>query len=58
MSTLALNYIVNPFAGTLKRLVKAFEISGLSRAARELHRLGYYEEYKSAMRQVEKLRNS
>lgn len=39
------------------RLIRAFEIVGTSRAAQELHRLGYYKEYERALEQLRKLRN-
>lgn len=39
------------------RVIRAFEISGMSRAAQELHRLGYYKEYQRALEQLRKLRD-
>jgi hypothetical protein len=56
MSTLAINYVFNPFTGFFKKLVIAFEIIGYSRAASELARLGYYEEAKTCMMQIKALK--
>lgn len=44
MTTLAMNYVVNPFGNLGKSLFRTFEIIGYARAAGELQRLGYYEE--------------
>jgi hypothetical protein len=57
MSTIAINYVFNPFAGFFKKLVVAFEIIGYSRAASEFARLGYHEEAKASIMQVAKLKS-
>ena len=44
MTTLAMNYVVNPFGNLRKSLFRTFEIIGYARAAVELQRLGYLEE--------------
>lgn len=44
MTTLAMNYVVNPFGNLRKSLFRTFEIIGYARAAGELQRLGYLEE--------------
>jgi hypothetical protein len=46
MTTLAMNYIVNPFLELLKSVKYGFEMAGMMRASRELHRLGYEKEYR------------
>lgn len=56
MTVLVSNYFVNPFSGMFYKLMKAFEISGYMRAARELNRLGYYEEAKSCVAQAAALK--
>jgi len=56
MSTIAINYVFNPFAGFFKKLAVAFEIIGYSRAASELARLGYHEEAKNCMMQINALK--
>ena len=44
MTTLAMNYVVNPFGNLRKSMFRTFEIIGYARAAGELQRLGYLEE--------------
>lgn len=56
MSTLAINYVVNPLAGFWKGLNTTFEILGYSRAAAHLASLGYHEEAKNCMMEIAKLR--
>lgn len=56
MSTLAINYVVNPLAGFWKGLNTTFEILGYSRAASHLASLGYHEEAKNCMMEIAKLR--
>lgn len=38
------------------KLIRAFEISGMSRAAEEFYRLGYYKEHQLAIKNLKKLR--
>ena len=53
MTTIVINYTVNPLWAGLKRFGKAFiasrEASGRIRAAHYLASMGYYEEAKSVM---------
>lgn len=56
MSAIANKSTVNPFSGMLRKIMKALEISGYLRAARELNRLGFYEEAKSCVAQADALR--
>lgn len=44
MSGMAINYFYNPLVGFFKSLIRAMEISGMTRAANELQRLGYSKE--------------
>ena len=44
MTTLAMNYVVNPFGNLRKSMFRTFEIIGYARAAGELQRLGYLKE--------------
>lgn len=39
----------------MKKLLKAFERAGCLRAARELHRLGYFEEAERLIKQAKNL---
>jgi hypothetical protein len=55
MTTLAINYIVNPFSNILKTFKYAMELAGMARAARELYRLGYYKDYERIMNQMRKI---
>jgi hypothetical protein len=60
MSTLVMNYTVNPVLSGLKKfyrgLVHSQMIIGYSRAASELARQGYHEESKKVMMELTKLR--
>lgn len=56
MSAMAIKTTINPFSGMFHKLMRAFEISGYYRAARELNRLGYYEEAKSCVAQAAALK--
>ena len=56
MSTLTVNYIVNPFGNLFKSLMRSFEITGYARAAAELHKLGHYEEAKNCILQQQRLK--
>jgi hypothetical protein len=53
MTTLVMNYTINPFWTTLKSFARGIwnllESMGRARAAAELARLGYYAEAKSLM---------
>jgi hypothetical protein len=53
MTTLALNYVVNPFTNFFSNLWVAIslglEIRGYVKAAQELQRLGFHTEAKQAM---------
>ena len=55
MTTLAINYIVNPFSNILKTLKYAMEMAGMARAAQELYRLGYYKDYERIMNQIREM---
>lgn len=57
MTTLTMNYVVNPLAGLGQRILTAFEISGYYRAARELARLGYYAEAKNCIAMAAQLKD-
>ena len=58
MTQLAINYVVNPFSNILKTIQYAFELRGMSRAAEEMYRLGYMNEYHNIMKQVRDLQAS
>ena len=44
MTTLAMNYIVKPFARIWEALKFGMELRGYAKAAEELRRLGYHKE--------------
>ena len=56
MTTLVMNYTVNPFWTALKSFGRGtwsfMESMGRARAAAELHRLGYTEEAKTLMLEI------
>ena len=56
MTTLAMNYVVNPFGNLRKSMFRTFEIIGYARAAGELQRLGYLEEAKNCAAMRDSLR--
>jgi hypothetical protein len=49
MTSLAMNYVVNPFLELLKSVKYGFEMAGMMRAARELRRMGYEKEYNTTI---------
>jgi hypothetical protein len=55
MSTIAINYIVNPFSNFFKTFQYAFEVAGMARAATELRRMGYEKEYQIIMKQIREI---
>lgn len=57
MTTLAMNYVVNPFSNFWASFKRWSEVVGYSRAAAHLASLGYQEEAKECMLQVAKLKN-
>ena len=57
MTTLVMNTIVNPFRGFSRGFWNFCEVVGYARAASELARLGYVEEAKACMMQVQALRD-
>ena len=56
MTTLAMNYVINPFSNFWKAFIKWTEIVGYSRAASHLASLGYYDEANACIMQVAKLK--
>jgi hypothetical protein len=57
MTTLAINYIVNPFSNIVKTFKYAMEMAGMARAAQELYRLGYYKDYERIMDRMREMRS-
>jgi hypothetical protein len=57
MTTLAINYIVNPFLELLKSVKYGFEMAGMMRAARELRRMGYEKEYNMTIDRMRKMQS-
>jgi len=54
MAQLAKNYFVNPFFNFCKSIMRAVELSGMARAARELERLGHYKEARKIYKDMRK----
>ena len=58
MTTLTMNYVVNPFARLYRAIQNSLLIAGHARAAAELARMGYHKESKAVMMELTKLRAS
>jgi hypothetical protein len=56
MTTIAMNYVVNPFANFGRAFMRSCEVVGYSRAASHLAQMGYYEEAKKCMLQAAALK--
>lgn len=52
MSELAVQYVVNPFKYAWEVFSHAMYMHGMARAARELQRMGYYEESNRIFQQM------
>jgi len=57
MTALVMNSIVNPFRGFGRGFWNFCEVAGYARAASHLASLGYYDEAKNCMMQIEKIKN-
>ena len=57
MSTLVMNTLVNPFRGFGRGFWNFCEVAGYARAASHLASLGYHEEAKNCMMQIQSLRS-
>lgn len=57
MTTIAMNYVVNPFARIFTAIQNSLLIAGHARAAAELARMGYYKESKAVMMELQKLKS-
>lgn len=58
MSTTVMNYTINPFVKLFNIIQHSLLIAGYAKAAAELSRQGYYEEAKTVMLELKKLRDS
>ena len=62
MTTMVMNYTVNPVWAILKSIFKSFmwatEVQGYARASAELARLGYHAEAKEVMMKLKELKRS
>jgi hypothetical protein len=56
MTTIAMNYVVNPFTSLFNGFMRSCEIVGYSRAAAHLAAMGYQEEAKKCMLQAAALK--
>jgi hypothetical protein len=54
MTDLAIKYVANPFSIFFRKLIKAADSMGRARAANHLAQMGYYEEAKHLMLEVDK----
>ena len=57
MATLAMNYVVNPFASFWNGFKRFTEVAGYARAASYLATHGYHNEARSCMMEIKKLRS-
>ena len=58
MTTLVMNTIVNPFRGFGHGFWKFCEVAGYARAASHLASLGYYDEAKNCMMQINRIKEA
>ena len=58
MTTLVMNTIVNPFRGFGKGFWNFCEVAGYARAASHLASLGYYDEAKNCMMQINRIKEA
>ena len=56
MTTAVMSYVFAPLSGLWGSVTRTAEIVGYSRAASELARMGYHEEAKKCMLELDKLR--
>ena len=52
-----MKYTFSPLQGLFKSIERSMMIAGYRKAAAELNRLGYYEEAKQTMKELQKLQN-
>lgn len=52
-----MKYTFAPMQGLFKSIERSMMIAGYRKAAAELNRLGYYEEAKQTMKELQKLQN-
>jgi len=57
MTALVSNYVFSPLSGLWSSIDRWSRVVGYSRAAAELARLGYHEEAKRCILQVQEMRN-
>ncbi len=57
MTALVSNYVFSPLSGLWSSIDRWSQVVGYSRAAAELARLGYHEEAKRCILQVQEMRN-
>lgn len=58
MTTLVMNTITTPFRGFGKGFKNFCEVAGYARAASHLASLGYYDEAKNCMEQINRIKES
>lgn len=58
MTTAVMNYVFAPLSGFWSSISRTCEVVGYSRAAAQLSALGYHEEAKKCMLEVQNLRNT
>lgn len=56
MTTAVMSYVFAPLSGLWGSITRTAEVVGYSRAASELARMGYHEEAKKCMLELDKLR--
>lgn len=58
MTTITMNYVVNPLAGFWKRVKISLEIIGYARAAGELQRMGLHKQSHNCILRIKELKAS
>ena len=48
-------YMLDPLSSFYKVIQYSLEVQGMARAARELHRLGYYKEYEKTVQRMREM---
>jgi hypothetical protein len=49
-------YMLDPLSSFYKVIQYSLEVQGMARAARELHRLGYYKEYEKTVQRMREMK--
>lgn len=56
MTAFAINYVANPISVWMNKFMKTCEVIGYARASHHLASMGYYEEAKTCMLMIDKVK--